>query len=388
MNLIERYHQSIMTALFTAGLFYAFFGSLMVDCLNEAGCLLYGKFFIYCFLVQNLRSNHRAFLVLLLLSAFFSLISFSLGLSVLTGMIIYAFLALVCMKMNDLEPIDCIKMTLLPLLLSLFLFIFFEEQAQAISINYFSMLLQAIIFCAYTNINTGFFAHQQDIKNNLLFNFSFIILACLVYCLRQILYLAATAIVSCVLSILSFIASCFVSLFSGLFMILGSIMYSLLSLIPMEINNNHPSTSTTPSAPPDQLDEIFNDFQGLSLPENFWNLLGLLMIVAGLFIILQLVVKLIKKQPVHSLPQEEHREWVNPQDKKRFSFFRKRETLLSGPRKKYRALVNELIKQDYPYHKSMTPLEYLKTIPEDLVQEKGFDSCTEEYLVARYRNNE
>lgn len=388
MKQIERYHPSIMRALFTAGLFHASVGTLMLNCLNEAQSFLYIKFFIYCFLVQQTKPSNRTFFTLILLSSVFSLISFSTGLSVFVGLIFYNCMALTCFKLVDLEPIDSIKLTFFPLLFSLFLFIFFEEKHEAISINCFYMLLQAIIFCSYTNINTGYFAHQQDIKNNLIFNRGFVILTSVVYCLRQILYLIATSITSFILTILSFVASCFISLFSGIFMILGNIMYSLLSLIPMDSNGGSPLNPSGPSAPPDQLDEVLSDVQGLSLPDHFWKIVGILLFIMILSVILRLVMNQIKQSPHRPLLQQEHREWINPQEKKPFSIFKKKETNLTAARKKYRSQVNELIKLDYPYQQNMTPLEYLDTLPQELIREKSFDMCTEEYLIARYKNNE
>ena len=176
--------------------------------------------------------------------------------------------------------------------------------------------------------------------------------------------------------------------FSGIFMILGNIMYSLLSLIPMDSNGGNPLNPSGPSAPPDQLDEVLSDVQGLSLPDHFLKIVGILLFIVILSVILRLVMSQIKQSPHRTLLQQEHREWINPQEKKPFSIFKKKETNLTAARKKYRSQVNELIKLDYPYQQNMTPLEYLDTLPQELIREKSFDMCTEEYLIARYKNNE
>lgn len=157
-----------------------------------------------------------------------------------------------------------------------------------------------------------------------------------------------------------------------------------------QINFNNGTTQTIPF--PENTPAIFEEdiviqsgFNADILKQIGFFIFAIFLVLLILFIAKKILSS--RKSAFHSETELiEVREMIFPKPKSIFPFLKKTKTeKLSLERENYKKAVNLLIKEGYAYLPSMTPLEYLNSIPLDKVIEFNLKSLTNAYLTARYR---
>lgn len=391
--------KKIIPVLFPA-LFAAVYVSLAVGFFLEAIefqiRFLFLRYFILgmsAWIFQRIENPRGQILIILIIAALFSALCFPLTLfSFLAGALSALFCLWLGRFLENAEAGDLVKLTLPVFLVFLLGLIFFGWMSDWINQNGLLLFIEMILFLSYLNINDEKNTPaSQGLSHQRIMNAVLFALMLLVYLTNTVISQALLMLISVILSLFSYLLALFVDVFSFVFLFLAKIIVSLLSKINFFASADPSSTDTVLNPQAETVEEWMIETEGNApwLSQLFKILAVVFLILLFIFIIKRLLYQFSLRRQDRTITAQLHRSSQRP---KKASFLHRRkeakkEAALSSIRKRYRNAVNELIQKDHPYLISMTPLEYLQSLPDEAKDEE-FTALTESYNKARYRDNE
>lgn len=338
---------------------------------------------------MNTPRKQKGFIVIL--SVLFSALLFGISLAPwLIGIVVMLGYFWLILFIQQADSMDIFKIAAAGIAFGLLSTLFLGTSSLRINQSLFAFFIQSLLMMGFLNLFYPV-ANPQDKKNQRLFAGTLILLFLSVSFFRAAIYQILSSFVNAILSVISWIMVNLLTLFTGVFILLVKAIQALIALLPFFEGTE--VTQNAPLLPQGTMDSelVFNETVDPNYLIVLLQLIGIFLIAAfSLFLIRLIYQRLSIQEGNSSRSTLETREFIKPVKKKLGlrGFFKKPKTeTLSSARMHYRKTVEALIPL-HPYKTGMTPLEYLASLPQEVIEEKRFDTCTSEYIIARYRNNE
>ncbi len=316
----------------------------------------------------------------------YSLISFLLGIPLM------ALLGRCLLFLEDAEAPEIIKLSVGSLLIGCLLLLVSGSGGTALQQAGLSLALQTVLMLILVNLRRS--SHWMDATavsyaQRFYVGLGFFNLIVVIF--QQPLYTLIVQGIKIVLSFLSQGLTLLFQLFDFLWLLLAQLVYWLLSALPFSFTETSSDSSISPTFEP------WNEpleTQNTAAPVFFKSvilILGVVLLGFVVFLLIRNLSRSIRRSMiVHQNSKNELHDWIDPSTISHSHIIQRKRNKLprSKIRRQYKKTAEKLISLNYPYPITMTPAEFLASLPQKLVDETDFSTLTQQYQKARYQREE